>query len=312
MAGLTLPILAVGLLTCFGVILLMVAVLTPKNATIQERLTRYSVSPQSGGLTRTLDDSLFDRLATPVLHRLAAKLSKLAPGSVSADTALLLKRAGYPLGLTPSSLLLLQLTLLAAIPGSYAAYLFANKAVDITSLPLLLLGAYVAWRGPTYWLNQRITARRRSIVRALPDALDLLVICVEAGLGFEAALARVAESTRGPFSEELRRTLSEMSLGARRRDALRALAQRCEAPELTSFVAMVVQAEQTGVGVSQVLKVQADAMRTKRFHAAQEEGHKAPLKMLFPLIFFILPATFAVILGPSLMRVGTVLNTMQR
>lgn len=306
-----LAVFAIGVLTFLCVVLAVLVVLSPRDASLQERLVRYSVMPVSGGLTPTLDAPLVVRLFGPMARGLASFLVHLTPGGLSEEQEAQLRRAGYPLGLSPSAFLLAKAVVLLALPGSYLLFLVMSRAVNAFTLAIGAVVLYLAVRGPALWLENQVEARKRRIVRALPDALDLLVICVESGLGFEGAMSRVAETTKGPLAEELRRTLSEMSLGTRRRDALRALAQRCDVPELSSFVAMVVQAEQTGVGIGQVLKVQADAMRVRRHQLAQEEGRKAPLKMLFPLMFFILPATFAVILGPALLRVIASLTALR-
>jgi len=157
------------------------------------------------------------------------------------------------------------------------------------------MGAYL----PKMWLGGRVKGRQKAIGKSLPDAFDLIVTCVEAGLGLEAALARVAEKTPGPFGEELAICLREVSLGKLRREALKELAERTGVPDLTGFINAVVQAESMGTSIGTVLRVQAEQMRMKRRQRAEQQAHAAPVKMMFPLVLCLFPTLFIVILGPA-------------
>jgi tight adherence protein C len=195
------------------------------------------------------------------------------------------------------------------MPLAYGYYLYrAGEPLNPTQIGILMGLFFVGFRLPDWWLDHQIGSRQKEIQRALPDALDLIVICIEAGLSFNAALARVTDQTRGALAEEVRKALHEMSLGKRRQDALRDMATRTGASDLVSFIAAVIQADRTGVSIGQVLRVQADALRVRRRQRAQEEGMQAPLKMLVPLIFFIFPATFVVLIGPALLSILDVLR----
>jgi len=158
---------------------------------------------------------------------------------------------------------------------------------------------------PLFLLNRKITARRKSIQSDLPDVLDLLTVSIEAGLGFDGALARLSEKTKGALVEEFARALQEMQIGVPRRDAIRAMGQRCNVDDLSLFTAAVVQADQLGVSIGNVLRVQSASMREKRRQRAQEKAMKAPVKMLLPLVVFIFPAVFVVLLGPAVIRLMT-------
>lgn len=157
----------------------------------------------------------------------------------------------------------------------------------------------LGWFGPSLWIYQVGYDRTELVRRELPDAIDLLTISVEAGLAFDAALAQVARSSDGPLAKELFRVLQEMQLGTGRLDALRALADRTDVEELRIFVAAMVQADTFGIPIANVLRVQSKEMRVKRSQRAEEKAQQVPVKILFPLIFCILPALFIVVMGPA-------------
>jgi len=171
--------------------------------------------------------------------------------------------------------------------------------VDVSFLILGALGGgVIGFMLPEFWLGRKIKARQKEITRALPDAMDLLVISVEAGLGFDAALARVVAKSDNALTREFARMMAEMRVGRPRREALKEMIARTDVEDLTNFVSALVQAEQLGVSVVQVLVVQADQMRTIRRQRAEEQAQQAPLKMLFPMMGFIFPALCIMILGP--------------
>ena len=157
---------------------------------------------------------------------------------------------------------------------------------------------------PSAWLNRTIEERRGAMLKDLPDTLDLLAISVEAGVGFEAALAIVCEHFESPLAEEFSRTLKEMELGLPRREALQNLKKRTEVPELSNFVIALTQADALGMPIGRVLKTQATEMRLKRRQWAREKAAKLPVKILFPLILFIFPTVFVIVLGPAATQIG--------
>jgi tight adherence protein C len=165
--------------------------------------------------------------------------------------------------------------------------------------------AAIGFSLPLFWLKTTVRSKQRLIVKDLPDAMDLIITCVEAGLGLDAALAKVSEQMKGPLAKEISQMLREVGMGRLRREALADLGQRTGVEELISFVNAVIQAEQLGVSIGHVLKVQSDQMRTHRRQRAERLAHEAPVKMMFPLVLFIFPAFLLVILGPAAIRIAT-------
>ena len=152
---------------------------------------------------------------------------------------------------------------------------------------------------PPLWLRSKVTRRQQAITRALPDALDLLTICVEAGLGFDAAMSKVHEKWDNDLALSFGRVLQEMQIGKTRREALRDVADRMEVPDVSSFVAAIIQADQLGVSIAKVLRIQSDQMRVKRRQRAQEKAQQAPVKMVIPLVLLVFPSIWIVLLGPA-------------
>ena len=218
--------------------------------------------------------------------------------------------AGNPVGWDADRVLglkalaaLLGLALGLVVPPIFGA------AVPIT-LAAVLVGGLVGWYAPSMWVYQVAYDRSQSVRRELPDALDLLTISVESGLAFDAALAQVARKTTGPLAAEFFRVLQEMQIGTGRVGAMRGLAERTDVPELKSFIGAMIQADAFGIPVAGVLRVQAKEMRIKRSQRAEETAQKIPVKILFPLIFCILPCLFIIIIGPAVITI--VQNFTQR
>jgi tight adherence protein C len=196
--------------------------------------------------------------------------------------------------------------LLLVMTPVWLIVVFIVNPLNLSGMLQLLLGVVgVAGlvMGPNSRLNAKVETRQRLVQRSLPDVLDLLVISVEAGLGFEQALDRVIHNVPGELSEEFARVLGETSAGSTRADALRGLQDRMDIPEIRSFVMAMIQADKFGVSIGRVLRSQADEMRIKRRQLAQEKAQKAPVKMLLPMVFCIFPALFVVILGPAMISI---------
>jgi tight adherence protein C len=241
---------------------------------------------------------LSERVLGPALDAAAERILAVLPQSLLDGVKRKLILAGEPLNLggfltvtavSAGLFLVLGFSLVVAAGGGFQA-----KGL----LVLVVLGA-VGLVLPYFWLVNRIRRRQTIITKSLPDSFDLVTTCVEAGLGLDAALARVAEKVEGPFAEELSRTLREVGMGRMRRDALQELGERTGVPDLVTFVNAVVQAEQMGTGIGQVLRVQSEQLRLRRRQRAEEKANQAPVKMVFPLVLCIFPTLFLVILGPA-------------
>jgi tight adherence protein C len=228
----------------------------------------------------------------------------LAPARIRHQAETELEQAGQPMSL--NTFLVLRAVAMFGLPIIYV-WLAIRMAGQLT--PFILVTPLVLfWMGqrlPRMWLKQRIRSRIRSIERALPGALDLITVSMEAGLAFDAALGKVVEKTRGPLADEFDRALAEMTLGKPRRDALRDLSRRIPTRDMASFISAVVQADQMGIPLGQIMRGLADELRTKRRQRAEEEAMKIPIKMLFPLIFLIFPSMLIVVMGPAMVIIIT-------
>jgi tight adherence protein C len=194
---------------------------------------------------------------------------------------------------------------LAATGGFFGVVVWVASG-KMVGFALMLCFAILGWSAPGFLVGMRARKRRDRVQAALPDALDLLAVSVEAGLGFDAAISKLTEHMHGPLIEEFSLALTEMRVGEARQDALKKLSSRVDSPELSAFVRSIIQADQLGISLGRILRVQAVDTRLKRQAAAEEKAMKAPIKMLFPTVIFIFPAMFIVVLGPALISLAKV------
>jgi tight adherence protein C len=239
-----------------------------------------------------------ERVVSPVGERFRNIGAATLPSGLVAGVRHRLLLAGQPM--TVTRFFVLQAVMLAM--SAFLIILFLLSDSSGLLLLVQLIAAAVLSAIPIYWLRIKAGARRRALLRALPDAVDLMVTTVEAGMGIDGALAAVGRETEGPLGEELRLAIRETTLGRSRREALQRLIERTQVPELSSFIQALIQAEQTGISIGQVLRIQAAEMRLKRRQNAEAMAQKAPVKMILVLILLVLPAMLLFVMGPAMMR----------
>lgn len=257
----------------------------------------FSAAPQS--MQEELEPSFNDRVLTPALNRLVGLGRKFTPADYGERVREKLEMAGNPPGWTVDRVTSLKVVGFVGVLGLAALFSFALGLGTGLALVLVAGGAVAGYFAPDLYLSQRGAERAQAMRKTFPDALDLLTISVEAGLGFDAALSHVAKNVDGPLADEFSRVLQEMQIGLGRGAALRALGERTTLDEMRGFVSAMVQADAFGIPIGKVLRVQSAEIRVKRRQRAEEQAQKLPVKILFPLIFFILPCLFIVVLGPA-------------
>jgi tight adherence protein C len=301
---LTLPIIIIGLVILFGaVILIIVGIKSPQGADpLEERLAEFAARGETVSLEEIeLSQPFSERIIMPIAKKMGEFVMRFTPQNSINSMAKKLEMAGNPGNLDPAVMFALRFLGIPlgaifiildsiAAPGS-----FMDGKGLIIGLPAAVLGFYL----PDLYLQGKIDRRQKDIRRAMPDALDLLTICVEAGLGFDAAMSKLYEKWDNELGRAFGRVVREIQLGKLRREALRDMADRLGVSEMSSFVAAVIQSEQLGVSMAHVLRIQADQMRIRRRQLAEEEAHKAPIKMLLPMAIFIFPALCIVLMTPA-------------
>ena len=251
-------------------------------------------------------ESLRERALVPLKEKMARTVLRLNPRSSIDQVTLRLLSAGVSRKISPTSFLASKGAMAVGGVGFGAMVGGASGNGLLAVMLAAMLGGF-GFIAPDLLLSARIRKRRDQIMAQMPDGLDLLAVSVEAGLGFDAAIAKLTEQMEGPLSEEFTLMLSEMRVGESRIDALKKLGQRVETPEMAAFVRAIIQADQFGISLGRILRVQATDTRLRRQAAAEERAAKAPIKMLFPTVCFIFPAMFLVILGPAFLNIVKVL-----
>jgi len=279
-----------------------------QSKSFEERLREMSRDPDKVDLTELeLSRPFSERVIQPIMERISALVTKIAPQEVLKETARKVQQSG--LRIKPTSFVTSQVLLAVIVPAILAMTGVMSKAGGLKGAIVLLVSGLIGYFLPDLWLKGKVNARKGEIQRKLPDALDLLTVSVEAGLGFDMALSKVVEKMQGPLAQEFTRVLHEVRMGKPRREAMKAMADRVDAPDVSQFISALVQADKLGVSIANVLRVQSDQMRIKRRQRAEETAMKAPLKMSFVLVFFVLPALMIVLLGPAAISVMEQLST---
>jgi tight adherence protein C len=260
-----------------------------------KRVSKYGDKQQQ--VVRVTEESLKTRVALPMIERLAKLVLRVNPKTTIDGVAYKLVSAGLSRRISPTTFLALK----AILPIGFGLLGIAfGSALSPLMAVLIVVGlAALGFIGPDYVVNSKIKSRQEKIRSQLPDALDLLAVSVEAGLGFDGAVSKLTESLTGPLIDEFNLTLSEMRVGESRPEALRKLSERAQVSELSSFTRALIQADTLGISLGRILRVQAADTRDRRQSLAEERAMKAPIKMLFPTVLFIFPSMFIVTIGPA-------------
>ena len=301
----------------FGAVVLAIIGLRSPQAEdpLQSRLAEFAESGKPTTLEEIeLSQPFYERILYPMARRLGEIVLRFTPQNAIGDTARKLERAGNPGNIDPTMFFAFRLLGGVMLAG---LFIFLSSVAPATSflsgrgLLFAIPGAVMGFYVPELLLRSRINRRQKSVRRSMPDALDLLTICVEAGLGFDMAMSKVYDKWDNELARAFGRVIREIQLGKLRREALRDMADRLGLPEMTSFVAAVIQSEQLGVSMAHVLRIQSDQMRVKRRQLAEEEAHKAPIKMLIPMALLIFPS-ICIVLMTSAVLIIMQSNLMQR
>ena len=296
------PTLWIILAVVVGLVLLIYAVVLfqrVENDALSDRINEYASREEIASIEDIeLSLSFSDRVIVPTMQRLSQTVARFAPQSLLEQTQRQLEISGKTLSASEFWLITIVSFFLFAGLGWFVAR-------DDPDRQLLFIGsgALVGFVLPRYWLTSSINRRKEGVIKKLPDALDLMTICVDAGLTFDGAMAKVKEKWDDPLSNEFGRVIYEMQLGKTRRESLKDMSARLDVPDVQSFIASVLQADQLGVSIGRVLRIQSEQMRVRRRQRAEEKAQQAPIKMLFPMVFLIFPSMFIVLLGPAGIRV---------
>jgi len=267
---------------------------------LQERLAQFG--------ERELPDSLEeielslpfkDRVLLPLMRKIADLVVKFTPEKQLEQTRHQIELAGLAGSMEPTTFFVMRIAATIGL-GLMAFLVFFVLSKNNNAIMYVIGGAALGYFFPVLWIKSKISKRQENIMKALPDALDLLTICVEAGLGFDQAMGKVYEKWENDLAVAFGRVLREIQLGKLRREALKDMTERMDVPDVTAFTAAVIQADQLGVSMTKILRVQSDQMRVKRRQRAQEKAHQAPVKMMIPMVLLIFPSLWIVLLGPAI------------
>ncbi len=309
------PILVVIAVLVIGVIVALIIVgrVSPEGKDpLQTRLAEFSARERPPTLEEIeLSQPFSERVILPMARKLGEFVTRFTPQASLQSIQHQLDLAGNPRGLDATMFYLSRLAAAGALAagtlalsfvvpkGSFLAFAAGPAKIILIAIGVAVFGFFV----PSLMLRSKITRRQDVITKAMPDALDLLTVCVEAGLGFDQAMSKVCEKWNNELSMAFERVINEIRLGKLRREALRDMSDRVGVADLTSFVAAIIQADQLGVSIGKVLRIQSDQMRIKRRQRAEKKAHEAPVKMLIPMVLLIFPSIYIVLLGPSAIQV---------
>jgi tight adherence protein C len=269
---------------------------------LQQRLMAYEDSRPLTIEEQELQLPFSERFLRPAIEKVGRLVSDRTPEKARQDLQNKLNLAGRPFGLSSSDFMVVRYVGTVVL-GAVGLLLGLISQSPLWMIVFPVVGAATGWFYPVLWINQKVRGRRKEIQLALPDALDLLTIAVEAGLGFDAAIARVTDKFKNALSDEFAQVLQESRLGRPRLEAMDEMGRRTGVEDLHNFVQAVIQSEQMGVGIARILRIQSDEIRRRRRQRAQERAAQASLKMLFPMVGCIFPTLWIILLGPGILGV---------
>lgn len=273
-----------------------------KKQIILIRLDKISKETQKD-MDSELNQPIFVRVVQPILSSLSRTVLKYTPKEIISNFERKIVIAGKPFNLSVNDWINMQLIIMASLSVITAIVGYFKSFEINTTVLLIFIEVIIAILLPRLVLNRKTLERQREIRNSMPDVLDLLTVSVEAGLGFDGALAKVIDKMPGALANEFENVLQEIKVGKQKKDALKDMAQRVNLADLTTFIGSIIQADQLGVSIGNVLRIQSEQMRQKRRQRAQEKAMKAPVKMLIPMVLFIFPTLFSVLIGPVLIKV---------
>lgn len=305
----------IGVILVGGAIYLVVVgnrTIAAQDENMDPLMTRLAEFSERGELVSLeqieLSQPFSERVVVPLVRRFGEISARFTPQKVLMETSRKLELAGNPGRIDAATFLATRFI----VPVVFDGLLFMISRLAPTPWPvsrlllILLVFGLIGFVFPQLWLTSKIQARQKEIRKAMPDALDLLTICVEAGLSFDSAMSKVSEKWENQLSLAFARVIREIQLGKLQREALRDMSDRLGISEMTSFVAAVIQSQQLGVSMSKVLRIQSEQMRMKRRQRAEEEAHKAPIKMIFPMGILIFPSILIILLTPAMIQITDV------
>jgi tight adherence protein C len=321
---LLLPVIILVWLAFFVILGAWISSRVVKN-TFQKRIQEALAGPTDDEMQDLIEEkkaeemgkSFLQRSLGPILHKMGARMKGKANNAAGQQIRDMLEQAGHPLGMNyPEFMALKVLSLLTFIViGIVSGPIVVNGFLKIMEVPsdpqMSMMGtllwicmlAFIGFSGPGFWLRRTVNKRIKQIRKSMADVVDLIVLSIEAGLGFDMAVGEAVSKTTGPLSEELRRVLDEVRVGKPQGDAFRDMAERVKMSDMSLLVAAIDQASKTGIGLAQALRLQAQEIRERRMAFIKEQAGKLPVKMMLPLVLFIFPALFIVILGPAAVQI---------
>lgn len=288
---------------------LVLYLLTSKDRReVEKRVTEVVGNQTSTVREQELKVSFYRRAIKPFLLKLSLFLVKILPAEKEVELGQKITKAGIDDKIAPRELLVIKYL---AAAGTAVLLWMLGGILGKNIVQVILMGSAglgVGWFLPDFHINRKISRRKQDVEKSLPDTLDLLTVSVEAGLGFDGALVKVVEKTKGVLSEEFMIMLQEVKMGKSRIEALRDMSRRADVDDLSTFTGSVILADQLGISIGNILRLQSEQIRQKRRQRAEEMAMKAPIKMLIPMVLFIFPTIFIVLLGPAVIQIAKVFD----